>query len=174
MARMTFKAGDDYALKLSQLATRADEVAQKAIREGAAIVTDQIRRNLNNLREDVTLKPVSGPNGEYHYLKPGEKFLGIPDYQKQDLLDSLGITPMQIDQNGNYNVKIGFDGYGSQPTHDYPRGLPNQLVARATESGSSVRPKQPFVRPAVTKTKKAAVEAINKVIDEECAKIIKR
>ena len=171
MARMTFKAGDDYALRLSRLGAKTDEIAKKAIREGAAVVTEKIRKNLSALREDVepTLKDKS-----YHYLKPGEKFSGIPEYQKKDLLSSLGITPVQLDKNGNYNAKIGFDGYGSQPTHKYPKGLPNQLAARATESGSSIRPKQPFVRPAVNSTKKEAVETMQRVIDEEIEKEMKR
>ena len=40
MARMTFKAGDDYALKLSKLATNSDEIAIKAIYAAAEIVAD--------------------------------------------------------------------------------------------------------------------------------------
>lgn len=171
MARMTFKSGDEYALKLSRLASGADAAAKKALNAAAGIVTDRIRSNLQALKEDVepTLK-----EKKYHYLAPGESFNGIPGYQKQDLLDSLGITPVKVDNDGNYNVKVGFDGYGSQPTKTYPKGLPNQLAARATESGSSIRPKQPFVRPAVKKSKKEAIEAMNKVIEEECSLIMNR
>ena len=162
MASFTFKAGDDYAVKLSRLAGQADAVAARAVAKGAGMVADQIRKNLEALAEDAHY---SGTHPEYYFLTESENYTGIPAYQKQDLLDSLGFTPVQVDSNGNYNSKVGFDGYGSQPTAKYPQGLPNQLAARATESGSSIRPKQPFVRPAVRSTKQKVVEAMQEVID---------
>ena len=79
---------------------------------------------------------------------------------------SLGITPIQTDKDGFINAKIGFDGYDE-------KGVPNQLKARVMESGSSKIRKRPFVRPAVNATKKAAVEAMQKVVDEEIENIMK-
>ena len=168
MASCTIKAGDDWARKLSQLGAQADAVAARAVAKGAGIVADKIRSNLAALRED--FNPSKRP---YHYLVGDEKYTGIPDYQKQDLLDSLGVTPIKVDENGVINAKIGFDGYGSQPTVKYPQGLPNPLAARATESGSSVRPKQPFIRPAMQASKKKATEAMQEVIDAAIADTMK-
>ena len=88
------------------------------------------------------------------------------------MADSFGLTPIERDKNGFLHTKAGFDGYGSHPTKQYPQGVPNQLLARAVESGSSAREKTPFVRPAVTKTKKAAVEAMQAEIDKEIKKLI--
>ena len=82
------------------------------------------------------------------------------------LAASLGITPIQTDKDGFINAKIGFDGYDE-------KGVPNQLKARVMESGSSKIRKRPFVRPAVNATKKAAVEAMQKVVDEEIENIMK-
>lgn len=161
MAKMTFKAGDDYALKLSRLYTQSSAVAQKALYAAAAIVTDEVRKNLEALPED-----------KFRRLQDGEMFTGVPKLQKKDLLDSLGVTPIDTDKKGNWNVKIGFDGYGSMPTKKYTKGVPNPMLARAIESGSSVRKKTPFVRPAVKATKAAAVEAMNRVIDAETKKIM--
>jgi hypothetical protein len=42
MARIRFKGSDEYALKLSQLASGADDVAKKAIYQAAKIVADKI------------------------------------------------------------------------------------------------------------------------------------
>ena len=82
------------------------------------------------------------------------------------LAASLGVAKMQETQDG-YNVKIGFDGYDS-------KGVPNVLKARVLESGSSKQQKRPFMRPAVNATRKAAVEKMGEVIDEEIARIMNR
>lgn len=161
MARMTFKAGEEYAIKLSKLATGQEEIAKKAIYAAAGIVADKIKANLNSLPEE-----------KFRYLRDGEKFVGVPERQKKDLIDSFGITPITTDSKGNWNAKIGFDGYGSIPTKKYPNGLPNQLLARAIESGSSVRRKKPFVRPAVNATKKQAQAKMAEIIDKEIEKIM--
>lgn len=161
MARITFKAGEDWALRLSGLATRSEDVAKKALYEGAKIVADKMRGNLSAM-----------PTEKYRYLQSGEQFSGLSQSQKDDLLSGFGITPIRY-EGGVWNVKIGFDGYGSYPTQKYPNGVPNQLLARAVESGSSVRRKHPFVRPAVNATRKQAVDAMQRAIDEECEKIMK-
>lgn len=159
MARMTFKATDEYALKLSKLGAHTDEIAKKAIYAGAKVIADKVASNLAAL-----------PTDKFRYLKDGEKFTGLSKSQKKDLQDSFGVTPIKQDEDG-WNAHIGFDGYGSKPTEKYPKGVPNQLLARAVESGSSVRQKTPFVRPAVNATKQDAIEAMNRVIDEELGKI---
>lgn len=162
MARMTFKAGNEYALKLSRLATGSEEIAKKAIYEGAKVVADAIKDNLESLPED-----------KFRYLRDGDKFTGLPKQQKQDLVDSFGVTPISQDNSGNWNAKIGFDGYGSIPTAKYPQGIPNQLLARAVESGSSVRQKTPFVRRAVNASKAKAKKAMEATIDKEIEKLMK-
>lgn len=137
MATVKFKNGDDYALRLSALGARSGEVAKKAIYAGAGIVADRIRANLQGV--------VSGAG-------------------TGALEEALGVTPMRED-DGGWNVKIGFDGYDS-------KGTPNQLKARALESGTSVQAKKPFVRPAVSASKGAALAAMRAVIDEETKKIM--
>lgn len=81
-------------------------------------------------------------------------------YSTGDLLDSFGIAPPDVDRRGNTNTKIGFDGYDR-------KGVPNPLKARAMESGTSTQPKKPFVRPAVSKMKKKAIEEMGKTLDSE-------
>ena len=80
------------------------------------------------------------------------------------LAASLGVAKLQETADG-WNVKIGFDGYDS-------KGVPNVLKARVLESGSSKQQKRPFMRPAVNATRKAAVEKMGEVIDEEIAQIM--
>ena len=93
--------------------------------------------------------------------------------QKKGLQEGLGVSPMEND-NGYWNVKVGFDGYNKVKTRKYPNGQPNALIARATESGSSVREKTPFVRPAVSASQKKALEAAKIKIDQRIFAIKKK
>ena len=146
MARMTIKGLDDLAIKISKLDDA--EVAKKCVYAGAKVIADEIR---NRLESNDTLK----------------------EDQLQDLLDSLGIAPIKTDSDGNVNTKIGFKGYGRKPTKKYPLGLPNQMMARAVESGTSFRPKRPFVRTAVNAKRKEAIKAMQETYDIEIAKKLK-
>lgn len=133
-----------------------DQPLEKAVAAGAAVVADQIKANLEALPEE-----------EFRKLGEGEIFRGLPAGQKKDLVDSFGLTPIEKDNRGFIHTKAGFDGYGSFPTNAYPQGVPNQLLARSVESGSSVRQKTPFVEPAVKATRKEAVEEMNAVLEDE-------
>ena len=82
---------------------------------------------------------------------------------KRGLESGFGISPMQ-DDNGYRNVKLGFDGYNDN-------GVPNVLMARVFESGTSKVPKHPFVRPAVNASRKQAEAKMAQVIDSELKKL---
>jgi HK97 gp10 family phage protein len=139
MARFAFKAGDEYAIKLSRLVTNHDEIAKKAIYGAVKIVADKIKSNLEGV---------------------------LSDEATGELVDSFGVTPIDKDKQGNWNAKIGFDGYDSE-------GVPNQLKARVLESGSSKQKKRPFVRPAMNATKKQARAKMEQIIEEEYKKIFR-
>jgi HK97 gp10 family phage protein len=95
-----------------------------------------------------------------------QKNLEGSKYSSGDLLDSLGIAAPDVDRNGNVNTKVGFSGYDRN-------GTPNILKARAMESGTSIQPKRPFVRPAVNRSKKKALEEMEKKFDEKVKNIFK-
>lgn len=163
MARISFAKSSEFARRLQKLEKHftSDKPLEKAVKAGAQIVADEIRDNLNALPEE-----------EFRRLGEGEIFRGLPAGQKRDLQDSFGLTPIEKDKNGFIHTKAGFDGYGSFPTNAYPEGIPNQLLARSAESGSSVRQKTPFVEPAVRAKRKQAVEAMNGVIEDELKTIL--
>lgn len=163
VAKIVAKGYYEYGDALRQLELSFagnNDILMKAAEAGADPVADEIRRRLAALPED-----------EYRLLSDGEVFTGLPEGQKRDLLDSLGVTKPDRDRKGFVHVKVGWDGYGSFPTHAYPKGIPNQLLARAVESGSSVRQKTPFVRPSVNATREKAVEEMDKVIKSEMAEV---
>lgn len=167
MAKITFKNQSDYALMLQNLERHfvKDSVLEHAVAVGAGIVADEIRKNLEDLPEE-----------QFRHLDTfwGDYFREVPTGQKKDLEDSFGLTPIERDKDGFLHTKAGFDGYGSYPTKDYPKGVPNALIARAIESGSSVRDKTPFVRPAVKAARKKAVEAMGQAIEDEFKKMLEK
>lgn len=162
MARMTFKGTEEYALKLSKLGAEMEAVAGKAIHNAAGLVADAIQANISSLPE------VDEKYNMIAYRKGMKSKLS--EKQKEGLKESFGITKMEKDQSGYYNVKLGFDGYNQIKTKKYPKGQPNQLIARVTESGSSYMDKIPFIRTAVSATRRRAVEEMQRIIDEETKK----
>lgn len=159
MAKITFPGLADYELMLSKLEDGSEEIIGKAIYAGAGIVADAIKSSIQSL-------PIVRGYGTDSNPLPG----GVTSAQKAGLVDGLGISRMQ-DDAGYLNVKIGFDGYNNTRTEKYPQGQPNQLVARGVESGTSWKQKKPFVRPAVTKSRKQAEDTMARIIDEEIEKL---
>ena len=139
MARFALKAGDEYAIKLSKLTTNSEVIAKKAIYGAVEIVADKIKSNLKGV---------------------------LSDEATGELVESFGVTPIDKDKQGNWNAKVGFDGYDSE-------GVPNQLKARVLESGSSKQKKTPFVRPAMNATKKQARAKMEQIIEDEYRKIFR-
>lgn len=160
MAKMTMISSEALSIQLSKLESGVGEIAKKAIYVGAKVVADKVKANLQAL-----------PTDKFRFLRDGDKLNVLTELQKQDLKDGFGVTPIKQDWDGNYNAKIGFDGYGSKPTKAYPKGLPNILLARAIESGSSVRRKKPFFRPAVSASEERAIKEMERVANEEIEKI---
>ena len=98
---------------------------------------------------------------------------GPGDTQKKGLWESLGVTPLSDDGKGFLNVKVGFDGYNRMNTKRWPKGQPNQMIARSIERGTSFMKANPFVKRAVAQTQKRAKEAMSKAANREFEKIMK-
>lgn len=135
MAKMTVAGFDDYSKKLEKLGSSMPEVAKRAVKAGVNPLADEVRRQLeNNLQGS--------------------------EYSTGDLLNSLGVTPVDVDKNGVYNAKVGFHGYDR-------KGVPNALKARAMESGTSRQQKRPFLRPAVKRAKQKVLDEMGKSLDTD-------
>jgi len=160
MANVTFRASEEYELRLSRLANESPNVITAAIYAGARVIADAIKAALNAL-----------PTDKFRYLRNGDKYKGLTEDEKRDLQESFGITPIRKGSDGNWSAKVGFDGYGSTRTLKYPKGVPNQLTARAAESGSRIREKTPFVRTSVNRVKGAAQAAMEEAGEAEIRKI---
>lgn len=158
MAKIEFKGLAEYTAKLNRLfALSRDKIIGAAIYDGAAVVADAVRAELDALPTDNRHK---------------NKRIGPTEEEKESLKESLGVTPLQ-DDKGFLNVKVGFDGYHGKPTPTYPRGRPNQMIARAVQRGTSFMYPNPFVKKAVAKCRRPAQAAIEKRVNEKIEKIMK-
>ena len=159
MAKITFRGLDEYIRAIEKLKGDEEVMIARAIYPGAAVIADAVKAGINglNTREDGVR------------YNEGHKAPGPTAQEKHDLAESFGLSPMRNDA-GYINTKAGFDGYGNHKTKTYPKGVPNPLVARSCESGTSWMNKQPFMRNAVTSSRKKAEAEIIKAFDEETRK----
>lgn len=162
MAKIDFDT-DGYMKAIESLSADTEEIVKSAIYKGADVVANAIRQNIQAI-------PIQeGDNGLPPVARDGEKLYGISRRQKADLLAGFGLSPME--ESGDYvNTKAGFDGYGSVKTKKYPRGVPNAMLMRSVESGTSFRDKHPTVRPAVNRSRKAAQAKMDETINQEIEK----
>ena len=159
MAQMQVQGLEEYAERLGSLYKDSEQIIKESVYEGASVVADSIKSGLKSL-------PVDNGQGTEDKM-----LTGVSRRQKADLIDAFGLAP--IENNGDYiNTKAGFDGYGRTKSKKYPKGLPNALLMRSVESGTSFRKKTPVIRSAVNKSRKAAVEAMDKKMEEACTELM--
>ena len=165
MAKIEFKGIDEYSKALEILFKDTQKIVESAVYEGAGIVADEIKAGINGIpvQED--------KNGLSPYVEDGEKIYGITRRQKADLIDAFGLAPIEND-NGYIQTKAGVDGYGSVKTKKYPNGLPNALLMRSVESGTSFRKKHPVFRKAVRNSRKKCEQKMEEVIDKKIKEVM--
>ena len=139
MAKATWKMPDDFLMKVSKLADKTDEILPKVLEAGAEVVENKVRSNLS---------AAIGKNTK------------LPSRSTGQLLASLGTSPALQDKNGDFNVKVGF----SEPRTD---GDSNAKIATILEYGKSGQPTKPFLKPAKSATKNAAIEAMKAKLESE-------
>lgn len=164
MAYLQVKGLDEYTKKVKKLSDNSEEIIKRAVYKGAGTVADAVKQGINGL-------PIQQrSDGRPYFARKGEQLTGVTASQKKDLTKSMGLAPIQEMKLGYINTKLGFDGYGSTPTKQYPRGVPNQLLMRGIESGTYFRKKNAVVRRSVNKSRKLAQKNMADTIDEELRK----
>lgn len=160
MAKMQVQGLDEYAIKVRKLSKNSTRIIKRSVYRGAEVIANAVKNGLQGL-------PIDN-----RYGTPENPVNGVTRRQKSDLIDSMGLASMR-DTNGYINTKLGWDGYGSTPTNKYPKGVPNQMLMRSVESGTSFRKKNPVVRNSVTKAKQQAIRRMSETIDRELRKEFK-
>lgn len=137
------KMPDEFLQRLSKLGNKTDEIAAKVLEAGGEVVLAKVKSNLSS---------VVGSGTKYPSRSTGE------------LERSLGLSPAKVDRSGNHNIKIGF----SEPRSD---GGSNAKIANIIEYGKHGQPAKPFLKPAKSSSKAAAISAMQKAFDEEVEKL---
>lgn len=154
MAKAKVVGMDAFIDQIDTMQSKSSEVIGQMIYKGAGIVADEVRRRIAAI-----------PEREVYETGSGHKHTrGITDVEREGLSDTLGISKARND-DGFYNVRIGFDGYNGNVTKSYPNGHPNSMVARTIESGTSWLAKTPFIAPAVAATQGTAEKAMESIFD---------
>lgn len=156
MAEIEFNEFDSYLKQLTRLEdAETVKIIGESIHAGAGIIADEIKSEIDKLKV--------GSSGNK---------INISANEKESLKKGFGIAPMQH-INGDYDVKIGFAGYGHK-TKKYPAGVPIPMIARSVISGTSFRNKNDFVGRAVRRKRKMCLNKMNKVFNEEIEKEMKK
>ena len=142
MAKVDIKMPDEFLQKLSRLGSEFDEVAESVLEAGGEVVLARVKDNLAG---------VVGQGTKYDSRSTGE------------LEASLGLSPAKLNRDGNHDVKIGF----VEPRKD---GGSNAKLANILEYGRHGQPAKPFLKPAKTQSKSAAISAMQQKFEEEVEK----
>lgn len=111
MALARFIESDNFTMPVARAIAEFPQIADDTLRVGADIIADEVKKRLQ---------------GEL-----------LPESKTGELVQHFGITPMQRDSDGNYNVSIGFGGYQQPGTGKFKAtGVPFMLIARTFESGA--------------------------------------
>ena len=142
MAKVDIKMPEEFLQKLSRLGSDIDEVAESVLEAGGEVVLSRVKGNLAG---------VVGQGTKYDSRSTGE------------LESALGLSPAKLNRDGNHDVKIGF----AEPRKD---GGSNAKLANILEYGRHGRPAKPFLKPAKTQSKSAAISAMQQKFEEEVEK----
>ena len=145
MASIKLTGAEELIVKLERMTNHSRGICKMALWEGGKIVGDAIKSSLNDI-------PVQD-----HYVPPGTMRTGVTSEEKQEIINSFGLSKMRIN-SGVISTKAGFNA-GSK--------------IRAVESGTSYMIKHPVVRRAVNKSRAAAESAVSRKLVEEINKIMK-
>ena len=159
MAQIEFIGIDDYFKRLDELGKYSIGLSKRALYDGAAVVADAVRAEVNALS-------TSDRDAKKGDPQP------ILDYEKDGLVEGLGVAKMK-DNHGVIYTRIDFDGYNRLKSKKYPNGHPNSMVARAINSGTSKRKKNPFMNRAINKARSKAQAAMAARLDADINEIMK-
>ena len=142
MAKADIQMPDEFLEKISRLGKEFDAVAESVLEAGGEVVLEKVRGNLSG---------AVGRGTKYKSRSTGE------------LEASMGLSPAKLNKDGNHDIKVGF----AEPRSD---GDSNAKLATILEYGKHGQPPKPFMKPAKSAGKAAAIAAMQRKLEEEVNK----
>lgn len=154
MGKCEIKMPEKFLLKISKLGKETDRIVGKTLKVGGDIMLKSVKSHL---------KTVIGKD-----LKNKKRSTG-------ELVNSLGVSPDDVDNNGVHNIKVGFNEprrnqYEAKNKRSYYT-ITNAMIANVIEFGKSGQNPKPFLKPAKNKSRKACIAVMEEKLKEEINKL---
>ena len=138
MARVTIKMPTTLMDQLAKAAEKTDAAIPKALEAGGKVVYEKMQANLH---------AAIGRGTKYKSRSTGK------------LLAAMGVSPVKVNGEGNYDVKVGFaEGRGDAN---------NAMLANLLEYGKHGQPPKPFLKRTKSSSQAQCIEAMQTVLKEE-------
>jgi len=144
MAKVEIKMPEDFLLKLSRLGSQTDTIIPKVLEAGGEVVLAKAKSNLSS---------VVGRGTKVKSRSTGE------------LERSLGLSKARQNRKGDWDVKVGF----AEPRRG--KGQSNAKIANIIEYGKHGQPAKPFMKPARTQSRNAAINAMKEKFEQEVERL---
>ena len=136
---------EELSRKLETLGNKAEEVAARALYDGAGVMANAYSQAVNGIKAE-----------KFRYTFNGRRRYPSPE-EKAALQGKTGIA--KFDKNGSeVNTSIGISGAGYASIAGKQKAV--RKIANAVNSGTSFMVKQPVFRRAATQARDAASAAI--------------
>ena len=137
MGRFSFKMPTEFMDQLTKAAEKTGTAIPKALEAGGKVVFDTMKANLRS---------AIGRDTKYPSRSTGK------------LLAALGVSPVKLNDEGNYDVKVGFSE---------DREVSNAKLANILEYGKHGQPPKPILKPTRRSSRKPCIEAMQAALKEE-------
>jgi len=137
VAKVTIKMPTGFMDQLTKAAEKTDAAIPKALEAGGKVVFETMKANLRS---------AIGRDTKYPSRSTGK------------LMAALGVSPVKLNDEGNYDVKVGFSE---------DREVSNDKLANILEYGKHGQPPKPILKPTRRSSRKPCIEAMQTALKEE-------
>jgi len=137
VAKVTIKMPTGFMDQLTKAAEKTDAAIPKALEAGGKVVFETMKANLRSA------------------IGRGTKY---PSRSTGKPMAALGVSPVKLNDEGNYDVKVGFSE---------DREVSNDKLANILEYGKHGQPPKPILKPTRRSSRKPCIEAMQTALKEE-------
>ena len=138
MAKISIRMPTAFMDQLAKASEKTETAIPKALEAGGKVVFEKMQANLRS---------AIGRNTKHKSRSTGK------------LLSALGVSPVKVNDGGNYDVKVGFE--------ENRGNVSNAMLANLLEYGKHGQPPKPFLKQTKSSSQKPCVEAMESVLKEE-------